>query len=157
MISICAVPVFCDELLGVRYCPRNRIRHLSAYRITIIVLLRVYARTGRTIGRHRLISVLPEMEYVLLFIVVYALYYLWANERAFCYYSFQGYHVIEAVGAEGPRVAGEFSEATNVRAIIHLIRLFSGCRRCYGRKLTTSSEDSLAGLFGSATMIFLSA
>ena len=129
MISVCAVSVFCDELLRVRQCPRNRIRHLTAYRITIVVLLRVYARTGRTIGRHSLISVLPEMEYVLLFIIVYALHHLWANERAFRYYSFQGYHVIEAVGAEGPRVAGELSEATNVRAIIHLVRLVSDCRR----------------------------
>ena len=97
--------------------------HSNAYRITIVVLLRVHARTGRTIGRHCLIPVLPEMEYVLLFIIMYALHHLWANERAFCYYSFQGYHVIEAVGAKGPRVAGEFAEATNVRAIIHLVKL----------------------------------
>ena len=69
------------------------------------------------------------MEYVLLFIIMYALYHLWANEGALCYDSFQRYHVIEAVGAEGSRVAGEFSEATNVRAIIHLVKLVSDCRR----------------------------
>ena len=97
------------------------------------------------------------MEYVLLFIIVYALHHLWANERAFCYYSFQGYHVIEAVGAKGPRVAGEFSEATNVRAIIHLVGLLGACTGSWETRLTASSDDSLAGLFGSATMIFLSA
>ena len=68
------------------------------------------------------------MEYVLLFIIVYTFHHLWANQRAFCYNPFQGYHVIEAVGAKGPRVAGEFSEATNVRAIIHLVGLLGACR-----------------------------
>ncbi len=111
----------------VRGCSRNKTRHLNAYRITIVILLRVYARTGRTIGRHCLVPVLPEVEYVFLFIIVYTLYHLWANERAFCHDSFQRYHVIEAVGAKGPRVAGEFSEATNVRAIIHLAGLLGSC------------------------------
>lgn len=101
---------------------------LDAYRIAIIILLRVYARTGRTIGRHCLIPILPKMEYILLFIIVYALHHLWANERTFCHYSFQRYHVIEAVRAKGPRVAGEFSEAANVRAIIHLVGLLGACR-----------------------------
>ena len=36
--------------------------------------------------------------------------------------------MIEAVGAKGPRVAGEFSEAANVRAIIHLVGLLGACR-----------------------------
>ncbi len=65
--------------------------------------------------------------------------------------------MIEAVGAKGPRVAGEFSEATNVRAIIHLVGLLGACRGSWEIRLTASSDDSLAGLFGSATMIFLSA
>ena len=129
MVSICAVTVLCNELLGVRSCPGNNTNRLNAYRITIVIFLRVYTRAGRTIGRHCLIPVLPEMEYILLFIIVYAFHHLWANERAFCHYSFQGYHVIEAVGAKGPRVAGEFSEATNVRAIIHLVGLL-GAYRC---------------------------
>ena len=128
MVPICAITVFCDELLGVKPCWRNKANRLDTYRITIVILLRVYARAGRTIGRHCLIPVLPEMEYVLLFIIMYAFHHLWANERAFCYYSFQGYHVIEAVGAKGPRVAGEFSEATNVRAIIHLVGLLGATR-----------------------------
>ena len=36
--------------------------------------------------------------------------------------------MIEAVGAKCPRVAGEFSEATNVRTIIHLVGLLGACR-----------------------------
>ena len=36
--------------------------------------------------------------------------------------------MIEAAGAKSPRIAGEFSEATNVRAIIHLIGLLGACK-----------------------------
>lgn len=66
--------------------------------------------------------------------------------------------MIEVGGAEGSRVAGEFAEAADVGTVVHLAFAISTVRQdVIESLLTTSSDASLAGLLGKATMVFLSA
>lgn len=62
------------------------------------------------------------MEDVLFLIVMHALYHFWPYKRAFGNYSFEGYHPIQMIRAQGSRIACEFAEASNVCAIVHLSR-----------------------------------
>lgn len=92
----------------------------SADRIAIVILLGVYTRACGAICSHRLISILSEVKDILLLVVVYTLDHLWTDQRAFRNDSFEGYHVVEMSGAESSRLAGEFPEASNVGAVVHL-------------------------------------
>lgn len=82
MVSICAVSVLCDELNAVRVLADIRSKE-SANRIAIVILLGIYARACSAIRCHRLISILSEVEDILLLVVVHTLDHLWPDQRAF--------------------------------------------------------------------------
>lgn len=82
MISIGAVPVLRDELDLVSAHSDIHLEE-SAYLIAIIILLGVYARACSAIRSHRLISILSEVENILLLIVVHTLDHLGPDQRAF--------------------------------------------------------------------------
>ena len=63
------------------------------------------------------------MEDVLFLIVVHALYHLWPHKRALGDDTFEGYHPIQMIRAQGSGIACEFAEASNVGAIVHLFLL----------------------------------
>lgn len=65
--------------------------------------------------------------------------------------------MIEVVGAESSRVAGEFAEAPDVGTVVHLAISSAGLANRACIQLTTSSDASLAGLLGKATIVFFSA
>lgn len=60
------------------------------------------------------------MEDILLLVVVYTLYDLGSNKRAFRDYAFQRNHVIQVTRAESSRIASVFAEAASIGAIVHL-------------------------------------
>ena len=130
---------------------------MKPYRISLLIFLRVYARTSSTVGSHSLIPIFSEVKYVPLLIVVHTLDDLRSDQRTFCDNSFERYHVVKGIRAESSRIAGELSEASDVGTVVHLIHQLATYRATRTLLLTTSSDDSLAGLLGSATTMFLSA
>lgn len=64
--------------------------------------------------------------------------------------------MIEVMRAQGTGIAGEFAETANVGAIVHLNAHEPMCTISFTER-TASSADSMGGLFGNATMVFLSA
>jgi hypothetical protein len=90
----------------------------NAYRIALLVFCGVYTRARRSRG-HSLISVLAEVELLLVLIVMHALDHLRPDERCLCDDALQGHHMVELVGAECAWVAGVFTEAANVGTVVN--------------------------------------
>jgi hypothetical protein len=67
----------------------------KAYRILLIILLRIYIQTCGAICCHGLVSVLPREELVLFLAIVDTLNHFRPHKRAFRDNPFQRYHTIE--------------------------------------------------------------
>jgi hypothetical protein len=94
---------------------------LDAYRVALLVFGRIYACACGTCG-HCLISVLAEVELLLVLVVMHTLDYLRSDKRCLCDDTLQRHHVVELVRAECAGVAGVFAEAANVGAVVYDIR-----------------------------------
>lgn len=96
MISERAVPVFGNELrstlvFATSWCVEMQ----STYRRPVVVLARIHTCRCRSIRRHGLIAVFPELPHHMLFIVVHALDNLWTDERTFRDDALERNHVVQ--------------------------------------------------------------
>lgn len=95
----------------------------SANRIAILILLGIDACAYSAVCSHGLIPIFAKVEYFLLGIVMHTLDHLWSYQRALGDNSFQRYHTVEVCRAQGPRIAGEFAEAADESAVVHLLAI----------------------------------
>ena len=128
------------------------------YRILVIIFLRVHVQARCTACGHGLITILPGEEAVLGRTVVNTLDDLGAYQGTFGNDAFKGDHAVQVLGAQCSRVAREFSEGSDVRAVVALRRQVSfALRSAHESNPTTSSAVSLAGRFGMVPITFFKA
>lgn len=129
----------------------------QTYWIPIVIFLGVYTGAGSSVRGHGLITIFPEVEYILLLVVMHTLDNLRTNQGALGNNTFQGNHVVEMCRAERSRVAREFTEAARVGTVVHLNLSTAIEATEVSVILTTSSPASLEGRFGNDWTTCLSA
>ena len=98
------------------------------------------------------------MKRIFLLVVVNTLDDLRSDEGAFGDNALEGHHMVEVGGGECSRIAGVFAKRADICAVVHLLNdRISGLVEVQTVALTTSSDDSMDGLPGSAATMFLSA
>jgi hypothetical protein len=130
-----------------------------SYRILVIIFLRVHIQTRCTARGHSLVTILSGKKAVLARTIVNTLDDLGPHQGAFGDDAFKGDHAVQVLGAQCSRVAREFSEGSDIRAVVALQKQVSSPFEwsAHESKPTTSSDVSLAGRFGIVPITFFKA